>query len=115
MSRAKDEEESNIFFSAFKILLIAVPAIIGLALVTKYFLQGPKYCPHTLSAINKSIIDQSSSCEEFRRDDDMYQLCNDYKFCKECPSRGICQDGKFVGCETGYVKEGNTCIENYEV
>ncbi len=100
---------------AFLWLLVAVIAIVTLTLMLQNVTSGPKYCPNSLSLMDKNKIDQCKNCEDFRSNQNLYEYCVNYKNCIECPSHGICQDGKFTSCESGFVKEGGRCVENAEI
>lgn len=33
------------------------------------------------------------------------------KYCDSCPAFGICSNGSFTGCQTGYFKNGSSCLQ----
>ncbi|CDW83383.1 UNKNOWN [Stylonychia lemnae] len=107
-------------YSLFQNPCIIFFLIIGIAILTgvlgmKFIVKGPTYCSNTLSSDHKFKIDSAHSCEAFRNDHELYRLCRQYKGCRECPVHGICQDGKFISCEKGYIQEGEKCVEDHEI
>eukprot|EP00347_Sterkiella_histriomuscorum_P007620 403348215 len=110
-----DDDSKQPISKAFYALLTLVPLIILTTLSIRFVTKGPTYCPNGFDQNIKRRIDSVSSCEYFNEDPSTYQLCRSYKNCIDCPTHGICQEGKFIACSPGYLKEGNRCVENYEI